>query len=125
MILTRFELSFDGQPQGVGMFQGLPDVGLTVPQYSKALSLFEDLPSPYIDLRDCNFETVSFWFTPNGLITFSPKIKRLREAITPHSWDLIKAEIDDQYVDPVYKDRYQMAVPVEQAKNLMPKFKEF
>lgn len=124
MILTRFELSFDGQPQGVGMFQGLPDVGLTVPQYSKALSLFEDLPSPYIDLRDCDFETVSFWFTPAGVKRFSGAIRELRRAISDYGWELLKAEIDDQYVDPIYEDAYQMAVPVGQAKNLMPNFKK-
>lgn len=130
MVLTRFELSFDGNPQGVGMFQGLTDVGMPNHQYSKILDLFEQLPSPYIDMRDEAFDhidgdTLSFWFTPAGVKRFSGAIRELRRAISDYGWELLKAEIDDQYVDPIYEDAYQMAVPVGQAKNLMPKFKKY
>lgn len=128
MKLTRFELSFDGELQDVGMFQGLPDVGLRCDKYDRLLGLFEDLKSPFLDFKvfdHQDFEAVSFWFTPLGLKRFQKEINQVQQTIRLKGWDLVRAEIDDQYVDPIYKDEYQMAVPVEQAKNLMPKYSSF
>ena len=49
MRFYRFELAFDGEPQGVGFLQGAEDVGLDNKDLLSLLDPFEKLPSPYLD----------------------------------------------------------------------------
>lgn len=127
MRLIRFELAFMGERQGVGLFQGLSDVGLRTPEYYRLLDLFSDLRSPVIDIemQDFSVESVCFWFTPEGVTFFQYAISKVQKAIKRKGWDLVWAEIDSEQVDAIFTDRYQMAVPTVQVKDLMPRYQNF
>ena len=42
----RFELAFDGEPEHVGVFQGVSDIGLAEDEVNSFLSEFSDLKIP-------------------------------------------------------------------------------
>lgn len=84
MRFYRFELAFDGEPQGVGFLQGAEDVGLDNKDLLSLLDPFEKLPSPYLD------EPLGamFFFTEEGMDKFMPYINAFVKALEPHGWSL-------------------------------------
>lgn len=44
MKFYRYELAFDGEPQGIGLFQGIDDMGLTDEEVSGILRKFGQYP---------------------------------------------------------------------------------
>ena len=82
MRFYRFELAFDGEPQGVGFLQGAEDVGLDNKDLLSLLDPFEKLPSPYLD------EPLGamFFFTEEGMdrywVTFCMRMTILRASTT-------------------------------------------
>lgn len=107
--LFRFELAFDGEPQGVGFLQGLDDVGLWSIVRDELYSLFDSLPICELDEPD----GVSFWFTEAGLRKYEGAINRVSNEITEEGWQLIGAVIDDSLEDVLYRDDFQAAFPLE------------
>ena len=84
----RFELAFDGEPQGVGFMTGLEDVGLPTHIESQLHQPFDDkLESPII--RSMTHEPVEFWFTDLGLETFWPAIRDIARKIAKYDWSLL------------------------------------
>ena len=69
MKFYRFELAFDGTPQGVGFLQGVDDIGLSNKKFTALMDPFDELPCP----RLTDFESrVLFFFTEEGLKKFAP-----------------------------------------------------
>lgn len=119
MVLYRFELRFFDELQDVGFLQGLEDIGLDVTTERLLLEQFDALPCP-----DCD-EAVSFWFTETGLLTFASAIRAIEDSIEPLGWSLTAAEYQADEEDmevAVYSDNFQVALPQEWVKNLMPKY---
>lgn len=112
--LFRFELSFFGDPQEVGFLQGLNDVGLRDTIRDDLCSLFDSLPIHELDEPD----GVSFWFTEEGAREYEEAIKRVADAISGKGWELIDASINDNLENAVYKDRFQVAFPLEYIRTM-------
>ena len=68
-LLFRFALAFDGEPQGVGLFTGLRDVGLRQESEDRILEGFKELkiPAAYGDPEAPGISTARFWFTEEGV----------------------------------------------------------
>jgi len=105
--LYRFELAFDGEPQGVGFLQGLDDIGLWNVVTSNLYSLFDILPAPKLD------ESVSFWFTEYGVAWFEDAINQVIDEIAENNWQLLGAVIDDDLQESIYHDEFQAAFHLE------------
>lgn len=103
--LFRFELAFDGTPQGVGFLQGLANVGLWEVIEDGLYSLFETLPVCELGVD----EPVSFWFTEYGLDRYDDSINRIADEIAENNWQLIGTSIDDDMKNAIYKDEFQVA----------------
>ena len=58
--LYRYTLAFDGQPQNIGLFQGLYDVGLDDTVIDRINAEFSTLKAPDLD------EPAEFYFTEAG-----------------------------------------------------------
>ena len=105
----RFELAFEDEPQGVGMLQGLEDVGLSTRSERLLYEMFVPLKCPELpDLCD----PVSFWFTEKGLVKFSAAIGMISDLISKKSWSLLVAQFDASDFEmrhTVYKDDDQVA----------------
>lgn len=112
--LFRFELSFFGEPQGVGFLQGLDDVGLRGAIRDDLYALFDSLPIHELDQPG----GVSFWFTEEGIRKYEEAIKRVADAISGKGWELIGASINDNLENAVYKDRFQVAFPLEYIRTM-------
>lgn len=106
MRFYRFELAFDGEPQGVGFLQGAEDVGLDNKDLLSLLDPFEKLPSPYLD------EPLGamFFFTEEGMDKFMPYINAFVKALEPHGWSLLGYVLyEGDYSTSIYHDAYQAA----------------
>ena len=117
MELIRYELSLDGERQGVGIMQGLDDVSNDYYSNELALQPFnEKLPIPdrkYFDTAN-NYKVLSY-FTQKGIETFEKDITKLISYIENNGFSVIKLEKDvdvnnEELV--VYKDEYQVLVIV-------------
>lgn len=107
--LYRFEASFDGEPQGCGMFTTLYDIGMPNPKPKLIENMFQHLKSPNLD------EPASFWFTEYGLLKFIDAIIYMMTAIEPYGWNLTMAttRYDTNSPDVLYKDDMQIAIAYE------------
>lgn len=106
MRFYRFELAFDGEPQGVGFLQGADDVGLDNQTYLSLMDPFESLESPYLD------EPLGamFFFTGEGLCRFLSAINAFIDALKPFGWSLIGFVLDEpDYSRSIYHDNDQAA----------------
>lgn len=105
----RFELAFEDEPQGVGVLQGLEDVGLSTRSERLLYEMFIPLKCP--ELPDV-CDPVSFWFTRAGLVRFSAAIGMISDMIAKKSWSLLVSKFDASEFDlrhAVYKDDDQVA----------------
>ena len=93
----RFELAFDGEPEHVGVFQGVSDIGLAEDEVNSFLSEFSDLKIPELSR---NSES---WFTLLGLKEFFEAIKNF------HHSDLFSQVGGNRVVDPYVRQRYDRA----------------
>lgn len=106
--LYRFETVFQDEPQEVGFFQVLYDIGLPEGMPERLEGLFDSLPMA-IQLVDV---PAKFWFTAAGIIRFHDAIKAVAPTLRRRGWGLVMAVADETRVaDAVaYRDEYQVAV---------------
>lgn len=115
----RFELAFDGEPEHVGMFQGLSDIGLAEDEVNSFLSEFSDLKIPELSR---NSES---WFTLLGLKEFFEAIKDFSAKIEETGWSILMY-VRDMTVQEVkaakYRDSYQIVLDAKTSdiRNLVP-----
>ena len=112
----RFELAFDGEPQGVGFLQGLDETGIPGQEVDGLYELFEKLPAP----RNCS--GTSFWFTRSGLSYFSGSINAVIAVLADYNWQLLSGMMEDDLVNSVYHDEYQAAFAAEYLQTDYTKF---
>lgn len=106
--LYRFETVFQNEPQDVGFFQVLYDIGLPEGMPERLENLFVGLPMA-IRLIDV---PAKFWFTAAGIIRFHDAIKAVASALRRCGWGLVMAVTDEAQVAGAvaYRDEYQVAV---------------
>lgn len=109
--LFRFELAFNGEPQGIGFLEGLVVcVDLWRPIRIDLYSQFDTLPAYEIDEPD----GVSFWFTEEGLSRYDDAINRVADELAAEGgWRLIGAAIDNPPDEILYQNAFQVAFPLE------------
>ena len=107
----RCELTFDGEPQDVGIFQGLDDA---VPNEASYLSdeLFSELLCPVVD-ADFLYEPLCCWFTETGLGHFVSEMQTLSSYLDEAGWGICAAVIEAAPENAVYLDRDQAVFTVE------------
>ena len=117
MKFYRFELAFDGTPQGVGFLQGVDDIGLSNKKFTALMDPFDELPCP----RLTDFESrVLFFFTEEGLKKFAPAIDAISKAIGPRGWSLLGLVLDEcSFEHSLYHDALQAAWPYEYLAPIM------
>ena len=116
--LYRFELSFDEEPQDVGLFNGIYDA-VPDPDLADALQdRFTALPLPHVT-REC-----TFWFTEAGLAASIGPLLDVMRVIGEYGWALSMAVIDRLDADPVYEDPYQIAYGPQDVRPQRPEYRE-
>ena len=117
-LLTRFELVYDGENQGVGIFYGLDDVGLHSTMKEALLRPFHDelaMPSEkVVEAKKKRLRTKSY-FKPEGLKQFSEELRLLQETIEDYCFDVetVKLPLEDVSTkDIVFQDQYQVVIAV-------------
>lgn len=102
--LTRFELAFDGEPQGVGFLQGLTDVGLPGVNIELLYALFASLPCPNVK----NDNGVEFWFRPDGIDKYRDAINAVIQALDTVNWQVLCGTMEeDVAANSIYSDSWQ------------------
>lgn len=115
----RFELAFDGEPEHVGVFQGVSDIGLAEDEVNSFLSEFSDLKIPELSR---NSES---WFTLLGLKEFFEAIKNFSAKLEETGWSILMY-VRDMTVQEVktakYRDAYQIVLnsKTSDIRNLVP-----
>lgn len=108
MKLFRFELAFDGEPQEVGIMQGLDDIGLPEGVAVNIEEDFNELPLPHLP------EPVSFWFTESGVRAFEATLDFLAEQSQEMNWQILYAVLPEGDVSKaLYSDEFQVAFPAK------------
>ena len=104
--LLRITLSFDGNDQHVGLFQGLSDaLGQNISD--RPLQPFnERLASPELD---SNPPVVTFWFTRNGVMEFMPDLNYVLAQLHRRSWGYIVKTVSFSG-QPYFLDKFQAAL---------------
>ena len=104
----RFELAFSGEPQDVGILQGLEDTPISFPVSDEIYRMFDSLSVPE-DLETSDGSAVVCWFTKKGLSQFADAINAMIWELEPFDWQVIgkSADLDPQYA--IYQDDLQIA----------------
>ena len=108
--LYRFELAFDGEPQGVGLLTGLDATGLPPGRSDRLVAMFDDLALPE-ELGT----PVRFWFTQAGILRFADAVAEIMREIEPHGWTVLLSVMERKDAHELYADEYQVAVPSSSA----------
>lgn len=105
MRFYRFELTFDGELQHVGLFQGLDDA---IPDGTDDLinSLFPFLPIPETEPAPDD-GPLCCWFTEQGLDACMSGLREISLRLDGTGWGLCAAVIDAGPADAVYTDSLQ------------------
>lgn len=101
----RFELAFDGQPQGVGFLQGLTDTGLPKSITDDIYHEFDLLPAQI--LEDPGLPV--FFFTEAGLNRFGAALDRIISELGEINWQLLGYTMEDDPANAIYHDVWQAA----------------
>lgn len=120
-LIYRFEVLFDGESQGVGLFHALDDMGITDAEVTELSKLFGSLPCPELD------EPASFWLTEEELQIFEASINYFNGKIAFHNWSLVGAFMPApgeegawfKEGEVIYKDRFQLALSEEGVRDLV------
>lgn len=119
MKLFRFELAFDGEPQEVGIMQGLDDIGLPEGVAVNIEEDFNELPLPHLS------EPVSFWFTESGVRAFEATLDFLAEQSQEMNWQILYAVLPEGDVSKaLYSDEFQVAFPAGLVERRHLQYKE-
>ncbi len=101
MRFVRFELTFEGEQQGVGLFQGLEDA-LPYDAFYLMDTYFLTMVNPNIDDKTC--DPVSCWFTETGLKRYMSDIQILADFLVEAGWGLCVAVIEEKAENAIYID---------------------
>jgi len=104
MRLYRFELTHDGEQQGVGLFQGLHDA-LRFDAWHLMDTHFLSLRDPYIEAITC--DPVCCWFTSDGLERYMSDIEVITDSLHEAGWGLCAAVIEEETENAIYVDEHQ------------------
>lgn len=104
--MYRFELAFCGEPQGVGLLQGLQDAVPNRQKRDRLYAMFDELPVPELDWDD----PVEFWFREAGVRKFESAINTIIDTLADIDWQVLGCVMDDDSVqNAIYFDEYQAA----------------
>lgn len=101
----RFELCYCDDPQGVGILNGLADVGLAARTHQKLMKPFDALTVP--DMKGTG--QYLFWFTEQGVHTFAPHINAIIKALKKTDWTVIAGVEEHEDGTFAYEDENQVA----------------
>ena len=106
LTLMRITLSFEGNDQHIGLFQGLPDaLGQSIGD--RLMRPFnERLPSPELDVDP---SSITFWFTRDGIREFMPDLNYVLAQLHRRSWGYIVKTISFSG-QPCFLDEFQAAL---------------
>lgn len=114
----RYILTFDGEPQGIGMFQGLSEIDRDEEYIESLEDLFKELEIPEEVFIKNHFTTS--YFTEKGLEKFKSAIDTLQQAYRDYSGfdiELITEDIPENKI--VYQDEYQIIVKgIKEGENI-------
>ena len=120
--IVRYEWEFEGEPQEVGLFTGLSDIGIPESIIDNVLMApFKGLTVP----QQLICERCQFWFTEEGDDKYAPGIYQMQEAAEPNLWSLFRkeAEVDLDSLresgDLLYEDENQIAITEEASHNII------
>ena len=112
MVLYRYELFCEDEPQDVGFLVGIDDLGLSCEKEEYLLNLFENLKIPNIpNMRN----TVSL-FTKQGVNNFNNAINELLKAYDDSVFDIACVKINlplEEEDSIVYQDKNQVCLKKE------------
>lgn len=113
--LYRYTLAFDGQPQNIGLFQGLSDVGLDDTVINRINAEFSTLKAPDLD------EPAEFYFTEAGRKKYDFPLCFTELMLNQKNWQLIEQVVDfiPSAEGVLYQDEYQIAFKVSTSAKLM------
>ena len=114
--IYRFELGFEGELQGVGLFQGLEDTPVPWAQITEFYFMMNDLNKP-LDIETEDGSPIVFFFTEKGLKTFKKALNFIIHEIIETGWQVLETilPLDPSYTngpdlkDAIYTDEYQLA----------------
>lgn len=114
----RYILTFDGEPQGIGMFQGLSEIDRDEEYIESLEDLFKELEIPEEVFIKNRFTTS--YFTEKGLEKFKSAIDTLQQAYREYSGfdiELITEDIPEDKI--VYQDEYQIIIKgIKEGENI-------
>ena len=114
----RYILTFDGEPQGIGMFQGLSEIDRDEEYIESLEDLFKELEIPEEVFIKNTFTTS--YFTEKGLEKFKSAIDTLQGAYRDYSGfdiELVTEDIPEDKI--VYQDEYQIIVKgIKEGENI-------
>lgn len=111
MTLFRIELAFDGEPQNVGLFNGLDDA-LSDNQAEYFHGVFRNLIQvPDLPPQPTEY---TFWFTRAGLVRCWYTLRHLLSTLAENNWSFLVKVVDlpskTARSESYYNDRYQIAL---------------
>lgn len=114
--LYRFELSFAGEEQGVGILQGLADTPIPFVTRDELFSAFDSLPVPK-NISTPDDSQIVFWFTEKGLQQYANAINTIIQDLEEYDWQVVAmplavdADMPNtlSLQDALYKDEFQVA----------------
>lgn len=120
MKLTRFELTYCGEPQGIGLIQGLKDLGMSEEKIDDLIRVFDkDLVIPSFssfELDARSFYAASF-FTEEGLQKFKKECEAIFKFIERENsdWEVETRieELADEDARILYSDKYQALIKLD------------
>jgi len=114
--LYRFELSFAGEEQGVGILQGLGDTPIPFAVRDDFFRVFDSLPVPK-NISTPDDSQIVFWFTEKGLQQYADVINGIIQELEEVDWQVVAMPlvIDSDasnglsLKNALYKDEFQVA----------------
>lgn len=120
MKLTRYELSYCGEAQGIGLIQGLKDIGMAEEKADDLIQSFEkDLVIPSFEKFELGSRSVyaASFFTEEGLQKFETECEAIFNYIEQeyNDWEVEtcveELSVEDERI--LYHDKYQALVKVD------------
>ena len=105
--LYRFMLAFDGEPQGVGILQGLEDSGIDFSVSEDLYKAFGNLPCPTLESPDDS--PIECWFREKGIAEFGNAIDEIIYELSLVNWQVLGQVIEESVEGSLYADDYQAA----------------
>lgn len=103
--LYRFELSYDGEPQGIGLLAGIGELGFSEEFEEWLLHDFDQ----YLPISPLT-QSATFWFREDGLRRFQQALDMLIQEVREKGWD-VDLRVKEMEMDAViYQDIYQVAL---------------